>query len=292
MLFGLFATACGAQAPAGRLTYCSYSNAGAAGLGKDYCELIADGGQTPEVVVALNLDNRFGTPEIHAEYPVEQAVVDSLQAKLAEAKVYTLNGYNVDEAITGGYSYRIYQEYSSGEKINARWYGHHIKAEAWASYHMIEAFFSPWRERAVKENEPAVIFEIISERVAGLGTDHLMLLAEPGSVPRVIIDLNVDSRTGEEHHDQFNLDSEDDLERVRHLQQDLIAMKTVTLGDYRKDDVIEGGTIFTVELKYASGATQTFYWHSNSADVSPAVQAVYGRIRAFFDPWLESLHLN
>ena len=87
MLFGLFTTACGAQAPAGKLTYCSYSNAGAAGLGKDYCELIADIGQTPKVVVALNLDNRFGTPEIHAEYPVDQAVVDSLQAKLADRPV-------------------------------------------------------------------------------------------------------------------------------------------------------------------------------------------------------------
>lgn len=286
MLFGLFANACGAQAPAGQLTYCSYSNAGAAGLGKDYCELIADIGQTPKVVVALNLDNRFGTPEIHAEYPVEQAVVDSLQAKLAEAKVYELNGYNVDEAMTGGHTYRIYQEYSSGEKVNAHWYGHHIKEEAVSSYYMIEAFFRPWRERAVKENDPVVSFEIIAKKVAGLGADRFILQARQG-FSHVIFDVNVGSRTEKEIHDQFNLDSADDLERVRQLQQDLIALKTSSLGDYKKDDVIEGGTKYTVELKYASGAEQTLYWHSNSDDVNPTAQAVYSRIRAFFNPWVK-----
>lgn len=148
MAFGLFTAACAAQAPQGQLVYCSYACTGAAGLGKDYCELIADPGTAPKVVVALNVGNRFGDPEVHAEYSVEQAVVDSLAAMLADAKVYELNGYNVDEAITGGHSYRIYQEYSSGEKINARWYGHGIKDEAWAAYYMIEAFFKPWREKA------------------------------------------------------------------------------------------------------------------------------------------------
>ena len=150
MALGLFSTACGAQtkAPAGKLTYCSYACTGAAGLGKDYCELIADPGIEPKVVVALNVGNRFDDPEVHAEYPVGQEVVDSLATLLANAKVYELNGYSVDEASTGGHSYRIYQEYSSGEKINARWYGHGIKEEAWAAYYMIEGFFKPWREKA------------------------------------------------------------------------------------------------------------------------------------------------
>lgn len=151
MTLGLFTTACAAQAPQGQLIYCSYACAGAAGLGKDYCELIADPGSEPKVVVALNLGNRFEDPEIHAEYPVGQDVVDSLAAMLAEAKVYKLNGYQVEEPITGGHSYRIYQEYSSGEKINAAWYGNHIKDEALAAYHMIERFFRPWREKAERE---------------------------------------------------------------------------------------------------------------------------------------------
>lgn len=141
-------TSCFAQAPKGELIYCSYSRTGAAGLGKDYCELIADPGQTPKVVVALDVGNRFGKPETHAEYPVGKEVVDSLRKMLADAKVYKLNGYSVEEPITGGYSFRIYQEYASGEKINAHWYGHKIKSEAISAYNMIEAFFRSWREQA------------------------------------------------------------------------------------------------------------------------------------------------
>ena len=149
----VFGTSCLAQAPRGKLIYCSYSRTGAAGLGKDYCELIADPGTTPKIVVALDVGNRFDKPETHAEYSIDNNVVDSLQTKLANAKVYKLNGYNVDEAITGGHSYRIYQEYDSGEKINVRWYGHKIKPEALAAYNMIEAFFQPWRSQAIKDQD-------------------------------------------------------------------------------------------------------------------------------------------
>ena len=148
MALGLFGCGSSAQAPQGKLIYCSYSCTGAAGLGKDFCELVADPGEEPKVVVALHLDNHFGDPEIRKEYPVTADVVDSLQALLSGAEVYRLNGYDVDEAITGGYVYRIYQEYDSGEKINARWYGHDIKAEALAAYAMIERFFEPWRTQA------------------------------------------------------------------------------------------------------------------------------------------------
>lgn len=151
LVFGLYSISCSAQqAPAGRLIYCSYSCTGSAGLGKDCCELVADPGITPKVVVALKLGNRFGEPEIHVEYPVGEDVVSALQAGLTERKVYELNGYDVDEAMTGGYAYRIYQEYDSGEKHNARWYGHDIKDEALAAYAYIKSFFAPWREKAEK----------------------------------------------------------------------------------------------------------------------------------------------
>ena len=149
MVMGLSGAVCGAQeAPQGRLVYCSYSCTGAAGLGKDYCELVADPGTAPKVVVALKQGNRFGEPEIRAEYPVAPEVVDSLQAGLAERNVHRLNGYLVEEAMTGGYTYRIYQEYDSGEKVNASWYGHNIKEEAWAAYNYIATFFAPWRKQA------------------------------------------------------------------------------------------------------------------------------------------------
>ena len=286
MTFCAIGTSCFAQAPKGRLTYCSYSRTGAAGLGKDYCELIADPGKTPKVVVALDLGNRFGKPETHAEYEVGEELVDSLSKMLADAKVYKLNGYNVDEHISGGHSYRIYQEYDSGEKINARWYGHKIKSEALSAYHMIEAFFRPWRTQAIRENDPAVIFELEAKRVGGRGTDHFLLLAQNGFHPRVIYDLNVDNRLKkEEVHEQFNLESEEDIQKVKQLQDDLIALGALALGDYNKDDALEGGTIYSINLTYASGAKQSLYWHSH--EVEPKAQAIYDRIREFFKPWVK-----
>ena len=287
MSLGIIGSSCFAQAPKGKLTYCSYSKSGAAGLGKDYCELIADPGQAPKVVVALDLGNRFGNPEIHAEYTVGEDVVAKLSEMLADAKVYTLNGYSVEEHMNGGTTYRIYQEYDSGEKINAHWYGHDIKPEARSAYHMIESFFQPWRSQALRENDPAVVFEISARRAGGLGTDHFLLLAQRGFVPRVIYDLNVDSRLKEdkEIHEQFNIESEQDRERVKQLQKDLISLGAISLGDYKKDDVLDGGTIYSVSLTYASGAKQKLYWHSH--DVDPKALAVYNRIRAFFEPWVK-----
>lgn len=152
MTLNLFSCACTAQAPKGTLTYCSYSESGSAGLGKDYCELIADEGTEPKVVVALHLNNRFDDPEIHAEYPVGPEVVAELQELLAQNKVYKLDGYDVEEAITGGYAHRIHIEYSSGRQVTARWYATKVKDSAWSAYRMIERFFTPWRERAEKEN--------------------------------------------------------------------------------------------------------------------------------------------
>ncbi|MBO7604435.1 MAG: hypothetical protein J6S97_08500 [Bacteroidales bacterium] len=283
--FGAIGTACLAQAPKGKLTYCSYSRTGAAGLGKDYCELIAEPGQTPKVVVALDLGNRFGKPETHAEYQVGEDVVEKLSKMLSDAKVYKLNGYSVDEHISGGHSYRIYQEYDSGEKINARWYGHNIKQEALSAYHMIESFFRPWRTQAIQENDPVVQFELSAKRVAGRGTDYFTLLAQNGFRPRVIYDLNVESSLKEEVHEQFNLESEEDIQKVKQLQADLIALGSSSLGDYTKDDFLEGGTIYTVKLTYGSGAKQTLYWHSH--DVDPKAQAVYDRIRSFFRQWVK-----
>ena len=149
--FGL--TACQAKVPKGKLIYCSYSKTGAAGLGKDYCELIADPGTDPKVVVVLDEDNRFGDPVIHKEYPVTPEEYAPLEEWLKSNKVYRLNGYNLEEPITGGHSYRIYMEYDSGDKVNARWYGHKVKDKAIDAYNYIEWFFKPWRERAVRDSQ-------------------------------------------------------------------------------------------------------------------------------------------
>ena len=143
---------CGGPQPKDTLVYCSYSRTGAAGLGKEYCELIADPGTEPKVVVAMRVGNRFGDPEIHKEFPVEATVVDSLQAGLERLKVQRLDGYDVEEPITGGYSYRIYMEYSSGRKVNARWYGHKIKDSAIEAYNWIYKYFEPWRGKALSKD--------------------------------------------------------------------------------------------------------------------------------------------
>lgn len=134
------------QAPRGNLIYCSYSATRVAGLGKSYCELIADPGTAPKVNVVLDrechyADERTGTYEVGAD------VVQGLASALEKAEVYKLNGYNVDEPITGGTIYRIYMEYDSGDKVNARWYGQHIDPDAVASYNMIFRFFEPWRSK-------------------------------------------------------------------------------------------------------------------------------------------------
>ena len=137
------------SAPKGKLTYCSYSDTRVAGLGKDYCELIADEGTEPVIHVRLNVGNDM-MPEgsdRKGDFTVDAATVESLREKLAEGKVHKLNGYDVEEGLCGGTIYRIYMEYSSGEKINARWHGHTIKDEAWAAYYLIRKFFAPWREK-------------------------------------------------------------------------------------------------------------------------------------------------
>ena len=117
--------------PKGELTYCSYRSNGAAGLGTDYCQLIAEADSLPRVVVVLNENNRFGDPVTRRSYSVDKSVVDSLAKILMDAKVYKLNGYNV----------------------NAFWYGNKIKKEAWSAYRMIENFFAPWRKMAAEDEK-------------------------------------------------------------------------------------------------------------------------------------------
>ena len=148
MLSTLLGCASRKPAPQGRLVYCSYACAGAAGLGKDYCELIADEDSVPRVVVVLGEGNRFKDPVIRGEYSVKPQQVDSLCKQLEAKEVYKLAGYRLEEPITGGHSYRIYMEYSSGEKVDARWYGHGVKKEALSAYRFIERFFEPWVEQA------------------------------------------------------------------------------------------------------------------------------------------------
>ena len=156
MAIGLFGMGCQAKAPKGKLTYCRYYCFETASTSKNYCELIAEPGAEPKVSVVLYEGNRFGDPEIHAEYPVTAEDVQALQDWLAANKVYKLNGYNLNEPISGGSSHRIDMRYGPGEEITARWYGNKVKRQAIDAYnYLYYSFFAPWRDRAVKESQPA-----------------------------------------------------------------------------------------------------------------------------------------
>ena len=187
--------------------------------------------------------------------------------------------------MSGGHTYRIYMEYSSGRKVNAQWYGHDIKPEALSAYGMIKSFFNPWRERAYQASEPISQCSIVVRNMNTRATDHYLLLCQQGFTPRVVFDLDVDGRdsSSPEIHEQFNLEDEADIERVEQLKQALIDLDAIELGDFKQDDYIEGGYTYSVSLEYRDGRKQTLSWHTNRA-VEPAAQAIYSTVMAFFSP--------
>ena len=132
--------------PKSALIYCSYSESSPAGGGKNFCELIADVGTQPKIVVSLNNDCHFAE-HVKKEFPVDSTTVSTLQQMLKEQKVYKLNGYFKEEPMTGGTTYRIYMEYADGQTVNAWWYSHSPSEEVVAAYNMIERFFRPWRQQ-------------------------------------------------------------------------------------------------------------------------------------------------
>ena len=270
---------CGSdKAPEGSLIYCSYSRSGSAGLGKEYCELIADPGSEPKVVVALNIGNRFGDPEINEEFPVEAAVAESLRESLEKMKAYKLDGYEVDEPITGGYGHRIYLEYSSGEKITARWYGHNIKDSAIAAYNFIERFFAPWREKAIEKNRLIVSCSFIVKNPGGAGTDAYQLFCQPNYSPLASVNLHVDNtRSVEEVHKEFDLDPD----TLNEFRRELNEMQVKKLGDRETGgEPARRDTVYELELQYDRDQTQRLRWLSR--DESPKFKAIRECIISFF----------
>lgn len=131
--------------------YCSYASSGSAGLGKEYCEFIADPGTEPKVVVNDRIGNRFGDPEIHKEYPISEDKIAELEAIVSDRKVKKLDGYDYEEPITGGYAHRVHIEYASGQSVTFRFYGHNVKQLAYDTFRQIELFFYPWLKQAQEE---------------------------------------------------------------------------------------------------------------------------------------------
>ena len=50
---------------------------------------------------------------------------------------FDLDGYQVDEAMTGGSTYRVYMEFSNGNKVNATWFTQDPKPLAVETYALI-----------------------------------------------------------------------------------------------------------------------------------------------------------
>lgn len=265
------------KAPEGALIYCSYASSGSAGLGKEYCELIADPGTQPKVVVAMRIGNRFGDPEIREEFPVDTATVQRLQAGLAELKVHRLDGYHVEEPITGGYAHRIHIEYASGEKITADWYGHNIKDSAIAAYSRIERFFAPWREMAEERNKVIGRLTLVVENRGRAGRDTYELFCEGNYLPHAALNLHLNSSSKSMVHKKFDPDQES----IDAFRQDLNALRIRELGQLEPDkEPGKNETAYDLELLYDRNDEQHLRWTSGTE--TPRLKAIRERIIRFF----------
>ena len=134
--------------PEGKMIYCScaYTNYGlpVGEIQYSYYELIADEGTTPKVVFCENRGDSEKT-----EYQATEQNVIELSNLLRDMNVFKINGYNVDERMTGGTSYRIHMEFSSGEKLNANWFTHKPEPLAIDVYNTILRYLSSVTESQV-----------------------------------------------------------------------------------------------------------------------------------------------
>ena len=120
-----------------KLIYCSCSRTNhglpAGEISRSYYELIADEGTAPKVVYCEIRDDE---PE-KKEYPATEQDVANLYQKLQDMGAFDLDGYQVDEAMTGGSTYRVYMEFSNGNKVNATWFTQDPKPLAVETYALI-----------------------------------------------------------------------------------------------------------------------------------------------------------
>lgn len=122
--------------PKGKMIYCScaYTNYGlpAGEIQHSYYELVADEGTTPKVIYC---ENR-GEPK-KTEYRATEKDVTELSNILRDMNIFKIDGYSVSEEMTGGTSYRVHMEFSSGEKLTASWFTHKPNALASGAYSTI-----------------------------------------------------------------------------------------------------------------------------------------------------------
>ena len=107
------------------------------------------------IKVVLNESNRFNEPTIRKEYPGTTEALKEIQEWAKKNKIYKLDGYDLQERISGGTTYRVRLEYDSGDSITIRWYGHGVDEQASSAYAYVSSYFRPWRERALKSPSPS-----------------------------------------------------------------------------------------------------------------------------------------
>jgi len=97
-----------------------------------YYELIADEGTAPKVIYCENRGESQKT-----EFSATEKDVTELSNILRDMNIFKIDGYSVSEQMTGGTSYRIHMEFSSGEKLTASWFTHKPSALASGAYSTI-----------------------------------------------------------------------------------------------------------------------------------------------------------
>lgn len=122
--------------PQGKMIYCScaYTNYGlpVGEIQHSYYELIADEGTAPKVIYCENRGKSQKT-----EFSATEKDVTELSNILRDMNIFKIDGYSVSEQMTGGTSYRIHMEFSSGEKLTASWFTHKPSALASGAYSTI-----------------------------------------------------------------------------------------------------------------------------------------------------------
>ena len=110
-----------------------------------YFDLVTDknGGEPKEVY----FENRGGDRIRKTEYPATKQDVKDLYDLLIDMDVFKLDGYNVDDGIDGGTTYRISLGFSSGDKFKATWHAENPDPKVEAAFKKIWMFLYNVAER-------------------------------------------------------------------------------------------------------------------------------------------------
>ncbi|MBQ7686958.1 MAG: hypothetical protein IJT28_06985 [Bacteroidaceae bacterium] len=190
--------------PKSQLIYCSCAETpyGIPDKGKDYYELIADVGKTPKVVKCTDAGTGLETKK---EYAVSADDVKRMQQLLQDLDVGKLNGYNQDDGMTGGHSYRVYMEYADGQKINATWYTHDPNELAVTTYNTILRNLSAFFTQGSQSKDGQI------KRIREVYADAKKMVAANGEEGKAPHDMTITLNDGTQVDEDFIINEETEL---------------------------------------------------------------------------------